>query len=170
MKMLKTIMLAAMASLLLVSCSEDDESQQSSESADLQSNNENASSLTVSYDISSDAPESEIESDGTQPMTAIYYKELHTGLVMGNRYDGAIDELDYSLLDGYSFVGILSTKFENYKENGEWVMPDGELTSNYFEEGDVLFYSEEKDNFLVWTQTGNYWVSITEFPVDVDDE
>ena len=60
MKMLKTIMLAAMASLLLVSCSEDDESQQSSESADLQSNNENASSLTVSYDISSDAPESEI--------------------------------------------------------------------------------------------------------------
>lgn len=173
MKTAKTIMLAAIASLLLVSCSNSDESQQNTESTDLQTNNENASSQTVNDDISADTPESEIEEeseidDGDEPMTAIYYKKLYADFVTATRYDGPIAELDYSLLDGYSFVGILSTKFENYKEDGKWVMPDAELTSNYFEEGDALLYSEEKDNFLVWSQTSNYMVTITQFPMEND--
>ena len=47
-------------------------------------------------------------------------------------------------------------------------MPDTELTSNYFEEGDALLYNEEKDNFLVWSQKSNYWVTITQFPIEDD--
>lgn len=167
MKTVKTIMLAAMTSLLLVSCSNTEKANTETESTDLKSNNENTSGQTVTDDISSDISESEID-DGDEPMTAIYYKKLYANWVIDTRYEGSIAELDYSLLDGYSFVGTLSSKFENYKQGDKWVMPDTELTSNYFEEGDALLYNEEKDNFLVWSQTSNYWVTITQFPIEDD--
>lgn len=167
MKTVKTIMLAAMTSLLLVSCSNTEKANTETESTDLRSNNENTSGQTVTDDISSDISESEID-DGDEPMTAIYYKKLYAHMVIGTRYEGSIAELDYSLLDGYNFVGTLSSKFENYKQDGKWVMPDTELTSNYFEEGDALLYNKEKDNFLVWSQKSNYWVTITQFPIEDD--
>lgn len=167
MKALKTIMLVAMTSLLLASCSNNEKAKKETESTDLNSNNVTTSSKAVTTPVNPEVSQPEII-DGNEPMKAIYHKKLYAHHVIDTRYEGSIAELDYSLLDGYSFVGTLSSKFENYKKDGKWVMPDTDLTSNYFEEGDALLYNEEKDNFLVWSQKSNYWVTITEFPVQDD--
>lgn len=75
-------------------------------------------------------------------------------------YDGKIFEFDYSLLDGYIFLGTTYGSVDD---------PSYALYNfnHYnFADGVPILYNEEKNSFLFWQQYGNNKVKISEHICD----
>ena len=88
-----------------------------------------------------------------------YYNKLYEYLVIDCPYEGEISKLDRSLLEGYEFIGLTTSK----AEEGE--IPDKNLVSSVYDEGIPVLYNDTKDNFILWFQEDNYWVELVEFPI-----
>lgn len=112
------------------------------------------SSAQTKSEIKYYRPESESDSQTEPRPYELYYKKLYSPVIVREVYSGTVANFDYSLLDGYKFVGVIDKHIENNEA------PDRDFVSNFLEEGTPLFYNEEKDSFIWWEQENAYDLTV----------
>ena len=143
------ILLAVLCSSCTPDIRDNSESEVSSNSAQI--NTDNSTDINKDDDAQSSGTESVSQSeiiDGILPYE-LYYKKLYTPAVR-EIYSGTVSGFDYSVLDGYKFVGEIDECLEPTES------PDKDFVSNFIEEGTPLFYNEEKESFIWWSQRRSY--------------
>ncbi len=154
--MKKYIALVLAFAMILCSCKKSDDS---SSETDTTTTSSTTAVTTVAPDISQ---ENTLESE--PPMVPMHIQDscfmchgtIHSFKSFQMLYNGILDDFDYSMLDGYVFVG------QTYESKEQLSYQSHDLEHYDFVDGLPILYNAEKGSYIFWEQTGSVWVKVCE--------